>query len=68
MAGDISSCHITPIVTPSEPDRRGRDTYQPRRQKPAAPVAKQLEPEEPLPGLPDPIVPPHIGTRINVRV
>ena len=69
MAGDISSYPITGIVTPSDPDRHGREGYQPRRHKPASPPPPpNSEPEAPLPGMPDPVTPSHIGTRINVRV
>jgi hypothetical protein len=72
MANDISSYPITGVVTPSDPDRRGQDGYSPRRQKPQHPPASRPV-HTPAVDLPDdttiePLAPPHIGTRIDVRV
>lgn len=72
MANDISSYPITGVITPSDPDQRGRDGYQPRRQKPqhaAAPrPARNAGDDLADDTTVEPLTPPHIGTRIDVRV
>lgn len=72
MASDISSYPITGVITPSDPDPRDRDGYQPRRQKPrhpAAPRPARTSGDDPADGTAiEPFDPPHIGTRIDVRV
>jgi hypothetical protein len=68
MTGEILPCQTPAIVDRNDPDHRGRDGQSPRRQRqnphphPPAPAGtRTLEP-------PDPANPPHIGTRIDVRV
>lgn len=72
MASDISSYPITGVVTPNDPDHRGRDGYQPRRHKPQhapAPHPTHNSDDDLADGTAiDPFGPPHIGTRIDVRV
>ena len=71
MANDISSYPITGVVTPNDPDNRGRDEYQPRRQKPhhaAAPRPAHNSGDDLTDDTTEPLTPPHIGTRIDVRV
>ena len=71
MSGDFTSYPITGVVTPSDPDRRGRDGYPPRRHRqphPPHPHPRPQPAESHDPLADEPMAPPHIGTRINVRV
>jgi len=67
MTGEISPCQTPAVVNPNDPDHRGRDDRPPRRPRPAHP-ARPREDDALLFDVPDPANPPHIGTRINVRV
>ncbi len=70
MTGEIPPCQTTAVVNPRDPGARDRDQGQPRRHRAPAPPHPRSEPE-PGPAAAeyaDPAHPPHIGTRINVRV
>lgn len=70
MTGEILPCQTPAIVDRNDPDHRGRDGQNPRRQRQAPHQHPQPHAQaDPLVrDVPDPANPPHIGTRINVRV
>lgn len=66
MTGEISPCQTPAVVNPNDPDHRGRDERPPRR-RPAPPATRRAIDVLAV-DAPDAVNPPHIGTRINVRV
>lgn len=66
MTGEIAPCQTPAVVTPNDPDHRRREEH-PRRQRPAPPPPPRAGLDTPV-DPPDPEIPSHIGTRINVRV
>jgi hypothetical protein len=68
MTGEILPCQTPAIVDRNDPDHRGRDGQPPRRQRQHHPPQPHAPTDTRALDLPDPANPPHIGTRINVRV
>jgi hypothetical protein len=67
MTGEIPPCQTTAVVDPRDPGTRDRDQGRPRRPRPPVP-SHRPDPEPAAAEYADPAHPPHIGTRINVRV